>query len=264
MLWLHLPQAWRPALFASLLRSASGFPFPFHIGTMPRRTAARRRTNVTRARPRSANSVNLRPTDCCVLSQLVSVRPSPHSSKRWPCLGRHQTPADPPPLRPPRSGFPDRPPPPPPPERHGRCSHISKSSGRNPGRRVGRDRRPGACSSPNGALDTTRHPTSLTIQLWPYHRPDTTASPAPWRLESYPSARRSLYLPVSLTASPKVSSLTLTTFFLTSWATPYVTPLSWYRHSRASPSADLLHAATNATSTISPPGWKPGQRTAAW
>ena len=61
----------------------------------------------------------------------------------------------------------------------------------------------------------------------------------------------------------RVSSLSLMTFFLTSWATPYVTPLHLYQRPRASISANRPHAATNPTSMISLPGWKLGHCTAA-
>ena len=52
LLCLHLPRAWRSALFPS-----SCVCFRFHsTGTMPRRTAAGRRPHPTRARSRSANA----------------------------------------------------------------------------------------------------------------------------------------------------------------------------------------------------------------
>ena len=165
LLWLHLPRAWRSALFASLLRSASGFS----VSISPNRNHASPHCCWMPSQRDSCAIAEhqlrkLRPTDCCVLSQHVGVRHPPHLSKRRPCLGRHEKPADQPPLHPPRSGWPEHQPARPP-ELHGCRSHISKYPGRNPTRRVDSDRRPGACSSLHGTPDTTRQPRNLTIRL---------------------------------------------------------------------------------------------------
>ena len=81
-----------------------------------------------------------------------------------------------------------------------------------------------------------------------------------------PSSLTTGVLPISslLTVPARLSDRILRGEFLTSWATPYVTPLSLYQRPKASPSVNRPHAATNATSMISLPGWKLGQRTAAW
>ena len=267
LLWLHLPRAWRSALFAfaSLLRSASGFSVSISL-------------NWNHASPHCCWTPsqcdscaiaehqlrNLRPTDCCRSFRSMSVCDLRHTCRSAGLasegtknqlinrLCTHHG-ADRPTTNPPD------------PPSVTSAAVISANLQAEIQRAVSTaiaDLAPALRSmepwTPPGNPGTSQSDSDLTIVATP------PPGPAPWGLESYPSARRSPSLPVSTTASSEVSSLSLTTFFLTSWATPYVTPLRLYQRPRASPSANRPHAATNATSMISLPGWKLGQRTAAW
>ena len=164
LLCLHLPRAWRSALFPS-----SCVCFRFHsTGTMPRRTAAGRRPNPTRARSRSANAGTTDPPTAASFRSM-SVYDLRHTCRSAGLASegtKHQLinrlcahhGVDSPSANPPAN-------PPDPPERHGRSSPLSTAPSRNPTRRVDSDRRPGACSSSHGTPDATRQPRNLTIGL---------------------------------------------------------------------------------------------------
>ena len=240
------------------------FPFRFHsTGTMPRRTAAGRRPNVTRARSRSTNSgtsdqptaASFRSMSVCDLRHTCRSAGLASEGTKNQLINRlcTQHGADRPTTNPPD------------PPSVTSAAVISANLQAEIQRAVSTaiaDLVPALRSmeprTPQGNPGTSQSDSDLTI----------VPTPPPG-----PSSLTTGVLPISspLTVPAGLSDRILRGEFIVfddllpdELGNPVRNSLRLYQRPRASPSANRPHAATNATSMISLPGWKLGQRTAAW